>query len=112
MNQYKRNRVGLSIPNNLSPSFSSSLHNQSINLYRVSTLTMSLIFIFLITTVIGMSDGAMKNISIEEISKIQHCVVNEFEELSGSTSNGRKRSRGTLGTFTLIKPFQFNEKQK
>lgn len=59
-------------------------------------------FTFLITTLTGMSGmsgAAIKDISGEEYPRIQHSVVNEFEELSGSSSNGRKRQRGTLGTF-------------
>ncbi|KAK1393603.1 hypothetical protein POM88_012659 [Heracleum sosnowskyi] len=37
----------------------------------------------------------MENISGEEIPRIQHHLVNQFEELSGSSSNRRKRSWGT-----------------
>lgn len=57
-------------------------------------------FIFLITIILGMNDRALKNISGEEIPRIQHYLVNEFDELSGLSSYRRKPQWGTPGTFT------------
>ncbi|KAK1393431.1 hypothetical protein POM88_012487 [Heracleum sosnowskyi] len=42
-----------------------------------------------------MNDRVMENIFGDEIPRIQHHLVNEFKELSGTSSNKRKRSRGT-----------------
>lgn len=60
---------------------------------------MYLVFIFLLTTVLGMNGTTVKNISGEEIPRMHHYLVNEFEEPSGSSSNRSKRSRGTPGKF-------------
>ncbi|KAK1400508.1 hypothetical protein POM88_000113 [Heracleum sosnowskyi] len=42
-----------------------------------------------------MNDRVMENISGEEIPRIKHHLVNEYKQLSGTSSNKRKRSRGT-----------------
>lgn len=54
-------------------------------------------FIFLISIVLGANDRALENISGEQIPRVQHHAINEFDEPSGSSSNRRKRQLGTPG---------------
>lgn len=92
MGLYKHIGVILTIHQNIHLHFNLASTTKVSNLNTILRLTMYLMFIFLISTVLGMNDLALTG---EEISRIQYHLVNEFDEPSGSRSNGRKRHWGT-----------------